>query len=93
MSSAADENAVPGPDATLEGRPPTDPAKFAEDPRISWSQLDNAWILEREDGEELKFDTTLKRWILDVSNCANIDAYCLAASKSSKRDCLAPVLT
>lgn len=93
MSSAADENAVPGPDAPLEGRPPTDPAKFAEDPRISWSQLDNAWILEREDGEELKFDTTLKRWILDVSNCVNTDAYCFVASKLSKRDCLAPVLT
>ncbi|CAI7631862.1 unnamed protein product [Penicillium bialowiezense] len=66
MSSAADENAVAGPDAALEGRPPTDPARFAEDPRISWSQLDNAWILEREDGEELQFDPKLKRWIMDV---------------------------
>lgn len=93
MSSAADENAVAGPDAALEGRPPTDPARFAEDPRISWSQLDNAWILEREDGEELQFDPKLKRWIMDVSNCANIDASCFAASKISKRDWSAPVLT
>ncbi|CAG8030926.1 unnamed protein product [Penicillium olsonii] len=44
----------------------TDPAEFDKDPRISWSRLDNCWILEREDGEEFRFDTGLKRWILEV---------------------------
>ncbi|EER27980.1 hypothetical protein D8B26_005893 [Coccidioides posadasii str. Silveira] len=42
---------------------PTDPSQFDSDPRISFSKLDNKFILETEDGEEYSYDTVLKRWI------------------------------
>jgi HIV Tat-specific factor 1 len=46
---------------------PQDPAEFDSDPRISFSKLDNTFILETDDGQEFEFDNTLKRWIPTVS--------------------------
>lgn len=45
---------------------PTDPADFDSDPRISFSKLDNKFILETEDGQEYGYDTALKRWVQTV---------------------------
>ncbi|ETI21760.1 hypothetical protein G647_05829 [Cladophialophora carrionii CBS 160.54] len=42
---------------------PQDPADFDADPRVSWSRLDNKFILETEEGNEFEWDTALKRWI------------------------------
>jgi HIV Tat-specific factor 1 len=45
---------------------PQDPSEFDSDPRISFSKLDNKFILETEDGQEFEYDTVLKRWIPTV---------------------------
>ncbi|CEN62350.1 hypothetical protein ASPCAL08986 [Aspergillus calidoustus] len=45
---------------------PQDPSEFDSDPRISFSKLDNKFILETEDGQEYSYDTILKRWIPTV---------------------------
>lgn len=42
---------------------PRDPAEFDADPRISFSKLDNKFILEADDGQEYEFDEKLKRWV------------------------------
>ncbi|KAK2750315.1 hypothetical protein FQN57_003795 [Myotisia sp. PD_48] len=42
---------------------PKSPAEFDSDPRVSFSKLDNKYILETEDGEEYTYDDALKRWI------------------------------
>lgn len=47
---------------------PQDPAEFDSDPRISFSKLDNKFILETEDGQEFEYDTVLKRWIPTVDD-------------------------
>ncbi|KAL2006120.1 hypothetical protein VTN00DRAFT_9774 [Thermoascus crustaceus] len=47
---------------------PQDPAEFDSDPRISFSKLDNKFILETEDGQEFEYDTALKRWIPTVDD-------------------------
>ncbi|KAE8309859.1 hypothetical protein BDV41DRAFT_567048 [Aspergillus transmontanensis] len=36
------------------------------DPRISFSKLDDKFILETDDGQEFEYDTALKRWIPTV---------------------------
>jgi HIV Tat-specific factor 1 len=46
---------------------PQDPTEFDSDPRVSFSKLDNKFILETDDGQEFGFDDTLKRWIPTVS--------------------------
>lgn len=45
---------------------PQDPAEFDSDPRISWSRLDDKFILETEDGQEFEYDSGLKRWVFKV---------------------------
>ncbi|KAL4925846.1 U2 snRNP complex subunit CUS2 [Aspergillus undulatus] len=47
---------------------PQDPADFDSDPRISFSKLDNKFILETDDGQEYSYDTILKRWIPTVDD-------------------------
>ncbi|BAE64123.1 unnamed protein product [Aspergillus oryzae RIB40] len=42
---------------------PQDPSEFDSDPRISFSKLDDKFILETDDGQEFEYDTALKRWI------------------------------
>ncbi|KAI9804365.1 MAG: hypothetical protein M1833_007172 [Piccolia ochrophora] len=36
---------------------------FEADPRVSYSKVDQKWILEAEDGSEFEFDDALKRWV------------------------------
>ncbi|KAJ5987463.1 hypothetical protein N7451_011828 [Penicillium sp. IBT 35674x] len=45
---------------------PLDPSDFDSDPRISFSKLDDKFILETDDGQEFVFDTALKRWVQTV---------------------------
>jgi HIV Tat-specific factor 1 len=45
---------------------PTDVAEFDNDPRISFSKLDNSFLLETSDGREFLFNSILKRWVESV---------------------------
>lgn len=50
--------------ATMESSPfPTNPEEFDSDDRISFSKLDNKFLLVLEDGTEFEFDDAIKRWI------------------------------
>lgn len=40
--------------------------QFQTDPRVSWSKLDNKWVLEDDKGDEWEFDETHERWIPSV---------------------------
>lgn len=42
---------------------PTNPEDFDADERISFSKLDNKFVLVQEDGAEFEFDEAIKRWI------------------------------
>lgn len=42
---------------------PTDPSEFDADDRISFSKLDNKFLLVQDDGSEFEFDDALKRWV------------------------------
>ncbi|KAL9109365.1 MAG: hypothetical protein Q9227_005995 [Pyrenula ochraceoflavens] len=42
---------------------PTEPDEFDSDPRISFSKLDEKWILETEEGAEFEYISGLKRWV------------------------------
>jgi hypothetical protein len=42
---------------------PTNPEEFDADERISFSKLDNKFVLVQEDGSEFEFDDAIKRWI------------------------------
>lgn len=46
---------------------PTDVSQFDSDDRISWSKLENKFILESEKGTEYGWDTALRRWVPVVS--------------------------
>lgn len=45
---------------------PTDPAKFENDERISFSKPHDAFILETAGGTEFVFNMALKRWVETV---------------------------
>jgi len=45
---------------------PREPEDFERDPRVSYSKLDNKYILEDDDGTEWEFDEVGKRWIPSV---------------------------
>ncbi|KAJ9486212.1 hypothetical protein VN97_g7136 [Penicillium thymicola] len=47
---------------------PTDVAEFDSDPRISFSKLDNSFLLETSDGREFLWNSILKRWVESVCN-------------------------
>lgn len=37
--------------------------EFDADPRVSFSKLDQKFILEADDGQEYEYDDALKRWV------------------------------
>jgi hypothetical protein len=49
---------------------PRSPSEFDSDPRISFSKLDNKFILETEGGGEYEYLEALKRWVPMVGNHA-----------------------
>lgn len=57
----------PSPDNAGSARNfPTDPSQFDRDPRISFSKLDDNFILETDDGQEFVYDSAIKRWVQSV---------------------------
>ena len=42
---------------------PQNPEEFDADPRVSFSKIENKFILETDDGQEFEFDDALKRWV------------------------------
>lgn len=46
---------------------PQSPSAFDADDRISWSKIDEKFILESEHGTEYGWDTALRRWVPHVS--------------------------
>ncbi|KAI1616001.1 hypothetical protein EDD36DRAFT_414917 [Exophiala viscosa] len=42
---------------------PRSPSSFDADPRVSFSKLDDKFILETDEGNEFVWDTALRRWI------------------------------
>ena len=45
---------------------PQTPEDFENDPRVSYSKLDDRWILEEDDGSEWEWDANGNRWIPSV---------------------------
>ncbi|KAI9674705.1 MAG: hypothetical protein M1817_001608 [Caeruleum heppii] len=54
--------ASPPPQGPLSSFPRS-PEEFDSDTRISYSRLDQKWVLEADDGSEYEFDEKLKRWV------------------------------
>jgi hypothetical protein len=42
---------------------PQSPSAFDEDERISWSRVDNKYLLETDEGNEYEWDDALRRWV------------------------------
>lgn len=42
---------------------PQTPEEFDADPRVSFSKLDNKFILEIDEEHEFEYDDALKRWV------------------------------
>ena len=40
--------------------------QFETDPRVSFSQLSETWILEDDDGQEWEWNDTFKKWGVSV---------------------------
>lgn len=70
-----DQKPVEGDNAPFSNFP-QDPTEFDSDPRISFSKLDDKFILEADDGQEFEYDTVLKRWIPTV--CARFPCWLLS---------------
>lgn len=53
------------PDSPLKPQSsfPQTPEEFESDPRVSFSKLDNKFILEVDEEHEYEYDDALKRWI------------------------------
>ncbi|KAK2760713.1 hypothetical protein FQN54_001948 [Arachnomyces sp. PD_36] len=59
----------PNPDDDLAPSSfPRSPSQFDTDPRISFSKLDDKYILETEDGAEFEYDAALKRWVASLDD-------------------------
>jgi HIV Tat-specific factor 1 len=54
---------------------PQDPSEFDSDPRISFSKVNNKFILETEDDREFEYDAALKRWVQTVRYCPSGGAF------------------
>jgi hypothetical protein len=42
---------------------PQSPSDFDDDPRISFSKLDEKYLLETDEGNEFEWDSALRRWV------------------------------
>jgi HIV Tat-specific factor 1 len=67
---------------------PTDPAEFDSDPRISYSKLDDTFLLETEDGQEFVYDSVIKRWVHQVRPAPFLRAAVLSARAARGPGCL-----
>lgn len=53
----------PPPPTFAQSSFPQNPEEFDADPRVSFSKLDNKFILEVDDEHEYEYDDALKRWV------------------------------
>jgi HIV Tat-specific factor 1 len=83
MSLSPSAPRPPNGDENSQGGFPTVIERFGDDPRISWSRLDNKWVLESDDGAEYHFDDALKRWIPVVSCFASVAVFSFDFAASS----------
>ncbi|KAI9676254.1 MAG: hypothetical protein M1829_003083 [Trizodia sp. TS-e1964] len=51
------------PHSTLFSSFPQTPEEFSADPRISFSKVEQKWLLETADGSEYEYDTAFARWL------------------------------
>lgn len=51
---------------------PQSPSAFDADPRVSFSRLDDKFILETDEGNEYEWDSDLKRWVPVVGTLSNL---------------------
>jgi hypothetical protein len=51
---------------------PRSPSEFDDDPRISFSKLDEKYLLETDEGNEYEWDSALRRWVPVVGNIASL---------------------
>jgi hypothetical protein len=42
---------------------PQSPSAFDDDPRISFSKVDEKYLLETDEGNEYEWDSALRRWV------------------------------
>lgn len=92
MASTDADASTDGGVSTLQGSPPPNDSAFAtrvafphtpddfeQDPRVSFSKLENKYILENDDGSEWEWNDAAQRWIPLVGitpSCAtNLDAW------------------
>ena len=64
----------PSGDGATEGLQsgfPKSPSAFDADPRVSFSKLDDKFLLETDEGTEYEWDDSMKRWIQVVGNKPN----------------------
>jgi hypothetical protein len=73
MASPSPENGADAPSRNF----PQDPSEFDSDPRISFSKLDDKFILETDDGQEFVFDSVIKRWVRTVWTLLAATSACL----------------
>lgn len=64
ISTTMEEAKTP-PETGLLGFPQS-PSQFDSDPRISFSKLEDKWILETDEGTEYEYVHGLKRWVTVV---------------------------
>ena len=85
MSTLNDSSLSPAPGRSVF---PTNPEEFDADSRVSFSKLDNKFILETDDGQEFEFDDVLKRWVPVVcpQPCSNREGPELQRPFSSTSD-------
>lgn len=53
----------PPPFTSAQSSFPQNPEEFDADSRVSFSKLDNKFILEVDDEHEYEYDDALKRWV------------------------------
>lgn len=72
------------PEGGLQSGFPQSPSTFDADERVSFSKLDDKFILETDEGNEFEWDAALRRWIPVVgSNAMHENHLVLYNSRSS----------
>ncbi|MCJ1344753.1 hypothetical protein MMC31_002956 [Peltigera leucophlebia] len=63
MSMNDDNDTIIDPLSFSQSNFPQSPGEFDADPRVSFSKLDNKFILEIDEDHEFEYDDALKRWV------------------------------
>ena len=63
MKMMRESNAVTDPLPTTQSTFPQNREEFDTDPRVSFSKVDNKYLLEVDEEHEFEYDEALKRWV------------------------------